>query len=268
MPLATLPPIDYTQVMPKTTAATVLRRSTDRKVTNAVTAGGNAKGANSFGLPSGVAFSCPGATSFCEKICYAGKLEKVYSGVKNIIMGNWNALKDATIDEQTVLLSAMIAEFVAETDKQVAKGVKASYDFRIHWDGDFFSRGYAEAWANTIRAFPGVTFWVYTRSFTGPVNVIDILVDIPNLVLYLSADPINIVEANEVANNNPGVLIATVADTFAEARETIVDSSRKSYDCPENGKRIPLISTKGSACISCGVCPKGRGDVLFSVKKK
>lgn len=254
--------------MTETDAPMTLRRSIDRKVTNAVTAGGNAKGANSFGLPSGVAFSCPGATSFCEKICYAGKLEKVYSGVKNILVNNWNLLKDADIATMTNLLSDMVAEFVAETDKQVSKGVKASYDFRIHWDGDFFSREYADAWATVIENYPQVTFWVYTRSFTGPVQVIDILAGIPNLVLYLSADPVNIAEANEVASNYPGVFIATVADTFAEARETIVDSSRKSYDCPENGKRIPLISPKGSACISCGVCPKGRGDVLFSVKKK
>lgn len=254
--------------MTSTTPALSLRRSTDRKVTNAVTAGGNAKGANSFGLPSGVAFSCPGATSFCEKICYAGKLEKIYKGVRNILMDNWNLLKDADTDTMVDLLSTMISEFVSETDKQIDKGVKASYDFRIHWDGDFFSRDYAMAWAIVIRSFPMVTFWAYTRSFTGPVQVIDILADIPNLVLYLSADPVNIDEANSTALMYPGVFIATVADTFAEARETIIDSSRKAYDCPENGKRIPLISPKGSACISCGVCPKGRGDVLFSVKKK
>lgn len=250
------------------TDTAALRRSTDRKVTNAVTASGNAKGANSFGLPSGKAFSCPGATSFCEKICYAGKLEKVYKGVSAILLNNWNAVKDADIPTLVSLLSSMISEFVSETDKQIAKGVKASYDFRIHWDGDFFSRDYAQAWANVIAEFPQVTFWVYTRSFTPETNVIDILAGIPNLVVYLSADPVNIDIANDVASAFPGILIATVADTFAQARETIVDSSRKTYPCPENGKRIPLISAKGSACISCGVCPKGRGDVLFSVKKK
>lgn len=254
--------------MTQTAAAPSLRRSTDRKVTNAVTASGNAKGANSFGLPSGIAFSCPGATSFCEKICYAGKLEKVYKGVRGILMNNWDLLKDADLPTMTRLIDAMVSEFVAETDKQVAKGVKASYDFRIHWDGDFFSRDYAVAWSTVILRHQNVTFWVYTRSFTGPVQVIDILAGIPNLVLYLSADPVNIVEANNVAAAFPGVLIATVADTFAEARETIVDSARKTYPCPENGGRIPLISAKGSACISCGICPKGRGDVLFSVKKK
>jgi hypothetical protein len=237
-------------------------------VTNAVTASGNAKGANSFGLPSGTAFSCPGATSFCERICYAGKLEKVYTGVKNVLLHNWALLKDADYLTTWALLHEMISEFVSETDKQVAKGVNATYDFRIHWDGDFFSRDYAQAWAKVIEGFPGVSFWVYTRSFTGPVQVIDILAGIDNLTVYLSADPVNIVEANNVASQYPGVFIATVDQTFAQARETIIDNGRKSYDCPENGKRIPLISEKGSACIRCGICPNGRGDVLFSIGKK
>lgn len=243
---------------------TTLTRSKDRKVTNLVSPNGKtAVLANAFGLPSGTAFSCPGATSFCERICYAGKLEKIYSGVKNVLVSNWEALQGLSTIAMSGLLGEMVEEFSAECDKRGA--VK---EFRIHWDGDFFSRDYAEAWARVCRAFPDVNFWVYTRSFTGPVFVVDILVGIPNLTVYLSADPVNIVEANRVAAEYPGVFIATVADTFAEARETIIDSSRKTYACPENGKRIPLISTKGSACISCGVCPAGRGDVLFSVKKK
>ena len=54
----------------------MLRRSKDRKVTNAVSPNGKTPLiANTFGLPSGKAYSCPGATSVCEKICYAGKLE-------------------------------------------------------------------------------------------------------------------------------------------------------------------------------------------------
>lgn len=252
-----------------TMTALTLKRSSDRKVTNAVTAGGNAKGANSFGLPSGIAFSCPGATSFCEKICYAGKLERLFkTSVMPNVLHNWNMVSTANGADLRVMLYRMIAAFVSETDKQISKGVKASYHFRIHWDGDFFSRSYAYAWGDVIRAFPQVTFWVYTRSFTGPVNVVDIIADIPNLVVYLSADPVNIAEANRVASIYPTVRIATVADTFAHAKATLVDPDRKTYPCPENVGSIPMISPKGSACIRCGVCVKGRGDVLFSVTKK
>jgi hypothetical protein len=250
----------------------ILRRSSDRKVTNLTheTKNGtfSAKGANSFGLPSGKAFSCPGQTSFCGKICYAGKLERLYKGVSAILLNNWEALQGKGIAEMTGLLAVMIAEFNEETKAQIAKGLNASYDFRIHWDGDFFSRDYAQAWANVANAFPHIRFWVYTRSFYAPVNVIDIIADIPNMNVYLSADVDNIAVANEIANAYPTVRIATVADTFAEAKETITDSTRKTYPCPENAKRIPLIGAKGSACIACGICPSARGDVLFSVKKK
>lgn len=250
-----------------------LVRSKDRKVTNAVSPNGKtAVIANAFGLPSGTGYSCPGATSFCERICYAGKLEKIYKGVKNVIVSNFEELLYADylygVEGMVGLLNDMVWEFKDDCDKRAAKGKPVTYDFRIHWDGDFFSRDYAEAWAIVAREFPMINFWVYTRSFTDECFVVDILAGIDNVTVYLSADPVNIDLANEVANRYPGVLIATVADTFADARETIVDTARKSYPCPENGKRIPLISTKGSACISCGICPSGRGDVLFSVKKR
>jgi hypothetical protein len=251
----------------------MLKRSKDRKVANAVSPNGKtAVIGNAFGLPAGTGYACPGATSFCERICYAGKLEKVYSGVKAVLVSNWEELLYADYLEGITgmenLLIDMVNEFGIECDARRAKGKPVTNDFRIHWDGDFFSRDYATAWANVIRAFPEIQFWIYTRSFTDSVNVIDILAGIDNLSLYLSADPVNIELANSIAAEYPGVFIATVADTFAEARETIIDSARKSYNCPENGKRIALISTKGSACVSCGVCVKGRGDVLFSVKKR
>lgn len=250
-----------------------LTRSKDRKVASAVSPNGKtAVIANAFGLPSGTAYSCPGATSFCERICYAGKLEKIYKGVKSVILSNYETLLYADylngIEGMADILFHMVNDFVVETMARQEKGKPATFDFRIHWDGDFFSRDYASAWADVIRLFPDVQFWVYTRSFTEDMFVVDIISDIPNLTVYLSADPVNIDLANEVASRYPGVFIATVADTFAEAKETIIDSARKSYNCPENGKRIPLISTKGSACVSCGVCVKGRGDVLFSVKKR
>lgn len=245
-----------------------LTRSADRKVTNLPSPNGKtAKIANSFGLPAGTDFSCPGATSFCSRICYAGKLEKIYSGVRNVLTRNFEELLYADYlsgqPGMEYLLRDMMESFTWECHKK-----NAPKNFRIHWDGDFFSEAYARAWAYVIRYHGDIQFWVYTRSFTETLNVVPILAGISNLTIYLSADENNIDRANEVANQYPGVLIATVSDTFAEARETIIDSSRKSYPCPENGKRLPLITEKGSACNRCGICIDGRGDVLFSVKKK
>lgn len=244
----------------------MLARSHDRKVTNLLNASGKASViANSFGLPAGKAFACPDATSFCEKICYAGKLEKVYKGVKNVLVSNFSELLYADylngIDGMVELLDAMINEFEMECEKR-----NADKFFRIHWDGDFFSAEYARAWSKVIAIHPEIQFWVYTRSFD-TVNVVPILHGIPNLRMFVSADNVNISKANEIANQYPGVFIATVADTFAEARETIIDTSRNSYACPENKKVLPMVG----ACAACGVCignTRAAGDVLFSVKKR
>jgi hypothetical protein len=47
----------------------MLKRSNDRKVANAVSPNGKTPTiANTFGLPAGKDFSCPGATSICESV--------------------------------------------------------------------------------------------------------------------------------------------------------------------------------------------------------
>jgi hypothetical protein len=241
-----------------------LYRSKDRKVTNSVTPSGKSpRIANTFGLPSGTPFSCPGATSFCERICYAGNIERQYSAVMSRMISNFEQLLYADylsgIQGMVDLLHEMVFVFEQECEKKDAPKL-----FRIHWDGDFFSAEYAEAWSAVIRYFPDITFWVYTRSFTDKLNVVPILAGIPNLTLYLSADPVN-QDIAKVVSEKYNVPIALVADTFAEAREAL---DAEAYNCPENGKRIPLISEKGSACVRCGICVVGRGNVLFSVKKR
>ena len=91
-----------------------LKRSKDRKVANSVTKSGNPNIANSFGLPSGREYSCQDQTEFCESICYAGKLEKVYKGVKTNLLHNWDLVKDANRKDMFTLLNDMVSEFIAE----------------------------------------------------------------------------------------------------------------------------------------------------------
>ena len=77
-----------------------LIRSKDRKVANAVSPNGKTPTiANTFGLPAGKDFSCPNQTPTCAKVCYAGKLEKVYKGVRNVLISNWEQLQNKTIPE-------------------------------------------------------------------------------------------------------------------------------------------------------------------------
>lgn len=254
----------------------ILRRSADRKVTNLPSPNGKtAKIANAFGLPAGKAFTCPGATAVCESVCYAGKLEKIYKGVRNVLTGNYAALIDAgTVEGMASLLQDMVDDFRADCVKAEAKGHTVKRAFRIHWDGDFFSLDYAAAWSWVIAGNTDIHFWVYTRSFHTDGGSVDILpvfeamADRGNLSLYLSVDSANVGQAVQARKRHTWTLWAWLAETFADGMADMPDQDVKRYPCPENGGRIPLIDQKGSACIKCGICPSGRGDVVFSIRKR
>ena len=237
-----------------------LKRSNDRKVANLVTKSGKqAAIANTFGLPAGKAFSCPGATSICESVCYAGKLEKLFKGVKANLLHNWDLLKDADQKTMVSLLSAMIDEFIVDCNKKDAPKL-----FRIHWDGDFFNDMYTYAWKTVIDNNPDIQFWVYTRVKSAAL----ILKDIDNLSLYFSTDSENVKIGVDLKINS-GVRLAYLAKNFAIGQADMKEMIGKpGAKCPENLKAIPLISTNGSACVSCGLCVYSKADIVFSATKK
>jgi hypothetical protein len=237
-----------------------LLRSKDRKVANAVTPNGKqASIANTFGLPAGKAYSCPGATSVCESVCYAGKLEKVFPTVKKNLLHNWSLLKDADSDTMVLLLDEMIKEFIVDCEKRNAPKL-----FRIHWDGDFFNDTYTQAWKSVILNNTDIQFWVYTRVKSAAL----ILKDIDNLSLYFSTDSEN-VKVGVDLKVNEGIRLAYLAKNFAIGQADMKEMiGRPAAKCPENNKQIPLISTKGSACVSCSLCVYSKSDIIFSATKK
>jgi len=237
-----------------------LKRSNDRKVANLVTKNGKqAAIANTFGLPAGKAYSCPGATTVCESVCYAGKLEKLYKAVKANLLHNWELLRNADNDTMVSLLDEMIIEFVADCDKKSAPKL-----FRIHWDGDFFNDTYTYAWKTVIEKHSDIQFWVYTRVKDAAL----ILKDISNLSLYYSTDDEN-KEIGHELKVNEGIRLAYLGKTFAVTESTMKELTGKpGAKCPENMKSIPLISSAGSACVSCGLCVYGKADIRFSASKK
>ena len=239
----------------------MLKRSNDRKVTNLVSKNGKTPAiANTFGLPAGKAFSCPGATSICESVCYAGKLEKVYKGVRDVLMHNWNLLKDADEPTMVDLLENMINDFRKDCEKKNAKLL-----FRIHWDGDFFNDTYARAWQYVILQNSDIQFWVYTRVKSAAL----ILDGIDNLSLYYSTDDENKDVAHDLRKTGTKIRLAYLGKTFAVTENTMKELIGKpGAKCPENNKSIPLISTNGSACVSCGLCVYGKADIRFSATKK
>lgn len=243
-----------------TTNTLKLKRSNDRKVANLVTKNGKqAAIANTFGLPAGKAYSCPGATTVCETVCYAGKLEKLFKGVKVNLLHNWDLLKDSDRQTMYTLLSEMIAEFKTDCVKKDAPML-----FRIHWDGDFFNDDYTHAWRMVIEEQPDIQFWVYTRVKSAAL----ILKDIANLSLYYSTDSENKTIGVELKKDH-GVRLAYLAKNFAIGQADMKELMGKpGAKCPENKKAIPLISTAGSACVSCSLCVYSKSDIVFSASKK
>jgi len=66
-----------------------------------------------------------------------------------------------------------------------------------------------------------------------------------------------------------GTRLAYLGKTFA-VTETVMKelTGKPGAKCPENNKQIPLISTSGSACVSCGLCVYNKADIRFSASKK
>lgn len=235
-----------------------LKITKDRKTANLVTPNGKqASIANAFSLPAGREYACPDATDYCEVICYAGKLEKIFKGFRANVMHNFEALQNLSVDDMVALISESVTAFERTCDRRNAPKL-----FRIHADGDFFSTEYAQAWSIVIAKFTNVQFWVYTRVAYAAVMLHKANHD--NLALYFSSDPKNIAIAT-MLKRVYGILIAHVDETFEQGKSAI---EWRAVKCPENSGALPLISEKGSACFVCGLCINGRNDVLFSRTKR
>lgn len=242
----------------------MLKLSADRKVAQHVK-NGRPTVKNAFGILSGVAFGCPGATSICAAICYAGKFEKMYPSVYNLLKHNWDMVSTATYPELVQMLGTMIGDFRTSTLKKAPEMA-----FRIHWDGDFFSIDYARAWAEVCRNNPDIQFWVYTRTFQPGLNVIPHITGIPNLSVYLSVDDDNMQHVAQALVSARGPIRTARLAGSVQAAADMVTSERASVPCPELSGKLPLVATvKGKdvgACIACGLCVDGRRDVSFVAK--
>ena len=216
---------------------------------------------NAFGIPAGI--SCPGATNFCSRVCYAKKQERMpyLKSLRTLLTDNYNALKDASSDEMYLMLDTLIEQFVTQSNRR-----SIDKKFRIHWDGDFFSYEYAVAWARVIHKYPDVIFWAYTRSF----DYVPALKGLDNLTLYLSVDENNKQQAIKCYRNNPWVKIAALADTFEQATGIMkLFDNRPGAKCPEQTGQLELIDeNKQGACIRCDICVKGKANVRFATKRR
>lgn len=255
------------------TQVTALKVSRDRKVSPLSRWANAAKRwepmvANAMGLSAHD--TCPGETPFCDG-CYAARTERIFTSAGRLVAHNTEQLKacGSNVMSMVALLVPLVETFLSECEKAEKKtGRAVERVYRIHWDGDFYSRAYAAAWANVAALFPAVQFWAYTRSFAGPVNVIDILGPIANIAVYLSVDEHNADDARDVAEAFPGIRMAFCATTWDEtevlARKV---SGRNAPRCPELTGKVPMVNAEGvGACVTCTLCVWGKNHVRFAIK--
>ncbi len=127
-----------------------------------------------FSLPP--VSTCPGHTPFCLRWCYA-----IYE------IANWRA----HIREAAAYLLSLREDFPDVVSRYLARLPHTV--IRLHVSGDFYDRKYLEKWGEAARRHPQKIFYTYTKSFHILRNV-----ETPkNLVIHLSADPHNYVDAAE-----------------------------------------------------------------------
>ena len=150
-------------------------------------------------------------------------------------------------------------EFSKENFPEDKKGLKDAINNIETGDSYFFNADYTWAWKVVIENNTDTQFWVYTRN----PDAARALRNIPNLSLYYSADAENWEFAPQ------GVKIAYLGDTFDLAKQAMLAMTGKpAAACPEQLKRIPLISEKGGACAVCRLCIDGKSDIRFSISKR
>jgi len=225
---------------------------------------------NSFGLPAGRDYSCKGATDWCLSNCYAGKLEKVFPAVREMLVANWELFLEHqdSWEELQKLLRPMIVDFVDECEKREVEPV-----FRWFWDGDIPNENFSKAMRNLAWEFTNVKFWAYTRNFDRDV-IHNLTQYLYNFTLYLSVDDGNLVQAFKVKEEFPDVKLAFCADTWdqTESLARSFKGERKGPRCPELTGKLPMVvwdteKTGHGACVECNMCIDGINNVRFASQK-
>ena len=203
----------------------------------------------------GGCFECPAGRK--NETCYVSKLMKVYPSVKNVLIRNTEALMQSDKAGKIALLDELFRTF-EETENRARQRKKPfSFNYRLHWSGDVYDEEYAEALVEAMRMHPEINFWCYTRSFFA----VPILLQAPNLKLYLSLDKVNEamgMTCYDCYKDNPRLLISYLSPEKPDEQALGISFA----ECPvDSGK----LKTK-EACHRCGICVFGRNHIWFRTK--
>ncbi len=122
-----------------------------------------------FSLPP--VTTCPGATSWCKKHCYARKGYLKAGSVQK----RWQENYELTQREDFVDIAVKLLE------RWKKKGYKI---VRLHVAGDFYSQEYLNKWFEIARRLPDIKFVAYTRSW-----MLNFANKPANMLIYYSVDP-------------------------------------------------------------------------------
>lgn len=240
-----------------------LRPSSDSKVQC------HKKHLNSFGLMPGPEWTCPYATTGDGGCfgnngvkCYAHKLARLRPNVSRVLEANSNSLKDLDRSGMVELLDNMFEKF----RKSIEKYEDGCNIFRLHWSGDIFSVDYAEALAESMRKYPDITFWTYTRSLGLITNS---LMSLNNLSLFISLDICNLSYGlswirkltDRVRSEGINVpRIAYMGDYVPDELKEYAEENRcKIISCSADEGLV----NKVGACPECRLCINKNESIIF-----
>lgn len=187
---------------------------------------------NSFSLPAGPNFSCPGATQAC-KDCYAMKKRHHFPNVQTNFAKNWLLLKKFEKSKDIKSASELILNIIPPKAKV----------FRIHESGDFHSQWYIKVWADVVKARPEINFWAYTRSFHLNFSP---LTKYPNFTLWASTDPHNIDKARKFVRRFKK---SGTKHAYGPWDHNI-NIPKNSFICPVTNGKMDI----SGACEKCQLC--------------
>ena len=212
--------------------------------------------------------TCPGCTVGKEgcayvapgrklPVCYVNKIMTGFPSVKKLLEHNTEELDTDNQYKITELLDAEFKRFYAAEKRAgyVDDDGRCRNHYRIHWAGDIPNLVYARALAAAMEANPNINFWCYTRSF----DYLTVFRNVPNLVMYISADPVNLKEAEKAYIENSKVYTDAKLAWCYMSREKPEDQVL--VECPVDSGKMALEG----ACHKCRLCLKGH-PVWFKIK--
>ena len=202
---------------------------------------------NTFSLAAGLpehGGTCVHATvgeGGCVGKCYDINLRKLYKKYAANEDFNTSLVWDKPYEEQVRVIQNSVTKWLLNN------GAEKPF-FRIHTGGEFFSLEYTLAWREVMTNYPKINFWAYTRAmFTVPL-----LVDLQNLTLMLSCDPVNkndVLKVYEKFKHHDNLAVAWMGNTLPED----MPQDRKLLVCPEVTGKMGKMKDIG-ACARCRAC--------------